>query len=187
MQKHRILESELDPYRRRLLALIAGPPKTTFKKLSEDIGRGGTYIQQYLRYAEPQWLESYDCDLIAKYFAGQVKPSELRPPPEEARRLRVAEPSLEYGETPHRQVEEPRAPYEASDAMSDLAEGLDQLSSEERLGSDAREIASAAYELLLEMGDSITREGVERALAARRRYVQKYRADILRGRPVTAA
>ncbi len=186
MKKNRIPDSDIDRYRRLLLKLLAGPPATTMKTLSEEIGRGESFVQQYLRYAEPKWLESYDCDLIAKHFAGQVKPSDLRPPPEEARRLKAAEPTLAYGEKPQSHAEEPAAPYEARDAVGDLAEGLERLSIEERIESNAREVASAAYELLIEMGNSITREGVQRALAARKRHVHENRADILRGRAAPA-
>lgn len=70
-----------DPAQARayLLAIVL-EMKVPMSRLSTAIGRGESYIQQYIRYGKPMWLDARDVEGLQTVIPG-LDGGRLRPPP----------------------------------------------------------------------------------------------------------
>lgn len=174
MAKARLLESQLDAVRRTIIDRIGAMPNANLKAASLALGRNETYLHQYLHYGSPVKLDEDDRLKLADYLG--LPERDLRPT------TAFFERPNDFNAPPAAtQAPVPMAPYENRDLMGDLVAALDRLHREERLPLELRELGIAAWDMhadITSAGDNL-RQGLESALAARRRWLRKERAAIL--------
>lgn len=79
-QGRRLRQSEEDRIRQLIAALIASSEHDGFASVSKLLGRGHSYLQQYVRRGSPRLLRQSDRRLIARHFG--IDESELLTPEE---------------------------------------------------------------------------------------------------------
>ncbi|WP_288485383.1 S24 family peptidase [uncultured Novosphingobium sp.] len=157
---------ELDPTRRRLLAL-AGERQVSLSQLSRLIGKNASYLQQFVRKGSPRKLEETDRATLSEFFG--IDPTDLGAPQEKSLGLGRAQ-WIDIPRLPLHASAGPGAEVSGESAVGSFrfssrwlrAQGLqpDRLSAIAVRGDSMEPALRDGDEILVERGTETLRDGI---------------------------